>query len=135
MNHIKTFESFSADLENVEKIDEGFDLFTSIEKIIAKIAGLSVEKAEEVKKVFIELFEKAAKATDLGRKFWVRVKPLVDKMSAEEMLKILNKAKSDYEANDAIGYLVEVNGKVGYKASTAVKTARGISGHNFGEGA
>jgi hypothetical protein len=133
MNHIKTFESFSADLENVEIIDEG--LFTSVKKIIAKIAGLSVEKAEEVKNVFVELFQEASKVTDLSRKFWAKVKILIDKMSTEDMLKILNQAKADYEANGAIGYVVEANGKVGYKASTSVKTARGIGGHNFGEGA
>lgn len=133
MKHIMTFEGFSTELDNVEKIEEG--LFTSMKKIVAKIAALTIEKSEDIKKVFIELFEEASSITDLSRKFWSKVKPLIDKMSAEEMLKILNQAKADYEATGKVGYVVEAGGKIGYKTSGAVKPAAGIGGHNFGEGA
>jgi len=129
MKHIKTFEQYNF---NDEQLNE--ELFGGgIKKSIEKIENIDNMSDEELKNLFMEVFEKTKSLTNIAVNHWKLVKKQFDegKISREKMIELLNKIKEDYTKNKKNGYLVFSQGQVLYKVSTAMKTSMG-DGPSYG---
>jgi len=119
MEYIKSFEEYTNNL-NEELF--GFKNLKDSINIIEKMDGKS-----DIKKFFIDFFDKYYEHTNLSVKWWKTIKPMLEKttkLTNDFMLKILREAKIDYEQTNDIGYLyLEKDTNVlKYKPSNKIKT-------------
>jgi len=129
MKHVKTFEQYSLYIDN-EIINEEFLGFgDKIKKSIDKIDSLENKSDEEIRNLFMEVFEKTKSTTNISVNHWKYVEKQINenKISKEKMIDLLNKIKEDFSKNKKHGYLVYSQGQVLYKFSTSMKTSVGNS--------
>lgn len=133
MKHIKTFESFSTNLDNVnnvEKVDEGiladFGHFLGLDSATRKKIKADLEKMDLKDEVAVDrlLYTVFPKEQIKGA-----VKPYLNKASLDKKVDILQQASQD---KDGIGVLAFKDGELAYKPAKDVKWAS--KEHVFGEG-
>lgn len=126
LKHIKTFESYSNNdnTESTELIEEGVK-----KKLVSQIDDLDKSNEEEVKKFFIKFFEQASKQTDMGIKLFKRLKTKTNILSVDDMVKVLNAAKKDFDESGKVGYAgLGPNNKLQYKSAGNIKTRSDFAG-------
>lgn len=133
MKHVKTFEQYNIIFDE-EKLNEEFLGFgEKLKKSIDKINSLDNKSDEEIKNLFMEVFEKTKTATNIAVNHWKLIKKQFDdnKITKEKMIELLNKIKDDYTKNKKTGYLVFSKGQVLYKFSSVMRTSMG-DGPSYG---
>lgn len=133
MKHVKTFDQYNINFDE-ERLNEEFLGFgNKLKKTIDKIDSLDNKSDDDIKKLFIEVFEKTKTTTNIAVNHWKLIKKQFDdnKISREKMIDLLNKIKNDYIKNNKHGYLIYSKGQVLYKLSTAMKTSMG-NGPSYG---
>lgn len=118
MKHLKKFENFN----NSELVEEGI-FGINHKKLISKIDSLDTNNEQSVKDVFISVFSEANTKSDMGIKYWNKIKTNIDKFKKDDMIKVLNELKSDYSNNKAFGYVVNIGTELNYKAASKIKAA------------
>lgn len=118
MKHIKTFESFSNNIDNQE-INEGlladFGHFLGLDsatrkKIKDDLEKIDLEDETAVDKLFYKVFDK--------EEIKGVVKPVLRESTVDEKIEVLKQASND---KDGIGVLAIKNGKLAYKPAGKVK--------------
>ena len=132
MKHLKKFENFTGieSESESELLEEG--LFDGTKKLISQIDGLDTKNPESVKNVFLTVFGKSNTKSDLGIKYWTKIKTNIDEFSTEDMVKVLQELKSDYTNNSVMGYVVNIGTELSYKSAGKVKTSSGFAGGGTG---
>lgn len=127
MKHLKKFENF----DNSELVEEGF-FGPNIKNFITKIDNLDTKNSDAIKSTFVEIFTEANRKSDVGVNYFKKIKANIDKFKIEDMVKVLNELKEDYNNNKQIGYVVNIGTELNYKAAGKIKTSSGFAGGGTG---